>query len=244
MFKLIESNGNGIKEVLSNGKVIWRKELEVIKFSSIYLRTGQEEYIGSYGAIRNLPVDFIKKYQNNSLLFTKEFKAIKTNRETLELNRMSFFGKPNSRELRSYSPAFIDFVKRNRYESSIDLVKRTGGVILNSSIQGKRDVTNYVDMNRKAEFVEVVTYQASTKLSRGNYHLYIQSSEDMQVNITFEKIDEWGVTDIVYKQNRVRTNQEIEIDVNAPHSFTQISVHTKKISAIQQVILSSDRIIE
>lgn len=131
MFKLIESNSHRIKEVLNNGQVVWRKELEVIKFSSIYFRADREEYIGSYGAIRNLPVDLIKKYQNNSLLFAKEFKEIKTNRETLELNRMSFFGKPNSRELRSYSPAFIDFVKRNRYESSIDLVKRTGGVILN-----------------------------------------------------------------------------------------------------------------
>lgn len=26
MYKLIESNGNGIKEVLNNGKVVWRKE--------------------------------------------------------------------------------------------------------------------------------------------------------------------------------------------------------------------------
>ena len=131
MFKLIESNSHGIKEVLSNGKVVWEKELEIIEFNPIDLVIGQEEYIGTYGSIRNIPSDFLKKYQNNSLLFSANFKAIKTNRETLELNRMSFFGKPVSKELRSYSPAFIDFVKRNRNESSIGFVKRTGGVILN-----------------------------------------------------------------------------------------------------------------
>lgn len=243
MFKLIESNGNGIKEVLNNGKIIWRKELEIIQFSPIYLVTGQELYIGEYGAIRNLPSDFLKKYRNNSLLFATDFKAIKTNRETLELNRMAFFDKPVSKELRSYSPKFIDFVKRNRSESSIGFVKRTES---NSSpsIPGKRDVANYVEMNRKTEFNRVVTYQTSTKLSRGNYHLYIQSPNDMWVNITFEKIDEWGAIDIVYKQNRVRTNQEIEIDINTPHPFTQISIHGKELSTIQQVVLSSDRIIE
>lgn len=111
-------------------------------------------------------------------------------------------------------------------------------------IPGRREVVNYVEMDRKTEFAGVITYQTSAQLSRGNYHLYIQSSKDMQVNITFEKIGAWGATDIVYEQNRVRTNQEIEIDVNTLHSFTQISIHSKELSTIQQVVLSSDRIIE
>lgn len=131
MFKLIESNSNGIKEVWNNGKVVWEKELEIIEFSPINLVIGQEEYIGTYGAIRKIPSDFLEKYQGNSLLFSADFKAIKTNREMLELNRMSFFGKPVSKELRSYSPKFIDFVKRNRRETSITFLARTGGVILN-----------------------------------------------------------------------------------------------------------------
>jgi hypothetical protein len=131
MFKLIESNSNGIKEVWNNGKVVWEKELEIIEFSPIDLVIGQEEYVGTYGSIEKIPSDFLKKYRNNSLLFATDFKAIKTNRETLELNRMAFFGKPVSKELRSYSPKFIDFVKRNRSESSIGFVKRIGGVILN-----------------------------------------------------------------------------------------------------------------
>lgn len=127
MFKLIESNGNGIKEILSNGKIVWEKELGIIEFSPINLVIGQEEYIGTYGAIRKIPSDFLEKYKFNSLLFSADFKAIKTNREMLELNRMLFFGKPVGKELRSYSPKFIDFVKRNRSESSIGFVKRIGG---------------------------------------------------------------------------------------------------------------------
>lgn len=112
------------------------------------------------------------------------------------------------------------------------------------SIPGKRDVINYIEMDRKTEFRGVLTYQTSSQLFRDNYHLYIQSSKDMNVNVTFEKIGAWGATDIIYEKNNVRTNQEVEINVNTLHSFTQISIHAKELSALQQIILSTDRIIE
>lgn len=60
MFKLIESNGNGIKEILSNGTVVWKIESDIESESKITSFT-RDIFLTLYRTtinIKNLPDDF------------------------------------------------------------------------------------------------------------------------------------------------------------------------------------------
>lgn len=138
MFQLIESQSREMKEVLSGGKVVWMPEknsneaISDVSFNGVAIGIGRRRYHGAFGKIENITSEFLNRYKNNTSLFAKDFRSIGTKREIFHLkNDIEFIGNTANGELRSYDNEFLEFVKRNRHETSITFLARTGGVILN-----------------------------------------------------------------------------------------------------------------
>lgn len=118
MFKLIESNGNGIKEILSNGTVVWKIESDIESESKITSFT-RDIFLTLYRTtinIKNLPDDF--DYF--------EYRGVRI--DNADITRVS------SSLARTTHRTFLRAIYANKdygRNTTVKFYKKVGGVILN-----------------------------------------------------------------------------------------------------------------